>query len=73
MTMICKYCGEEFAPSEKPYISKQAGMEGEYHWNCFVEACRNRAPVGIGVIAIPGLDGDDEESSYNRAPASMEE
>jgi hypothetical protein len=71
--MKCKYCQQEFIPSDKPYLSKQAGMEGEYHWNCFVEACRNRIPVGIGVIAIPHLDGDDDEPSHSREPAGMEE
>jgi hypothetical protein len=71
--MICIYCQGEFEPSDKPYISKQAGMEGEYHWDCFVEACRNRMPVGVGAINIPSTGGDDDESKYDRAAASMEE
>ncbi len=71
--MNCKYCKGKFTPPEKPYVSKQAGMEGEYHWNCFVEASKNRMPVGIGVINIPGLDGEDEESKLERATAKMQE
>ena len=71
--MICVYCREKMIPSEKPYTSKQAGMEGEYHWNCFIDASNNRMPVGIGVINIPGLTGDDDESKVNRAPATVED
>lgn len=71
--MKCKYCQAEFAPSERPYISKQASMEGEYHWNCFVEACRNRTPVGIGVLDLPSFSVDDEDTRADRAPAGMEE
>ena len=70
--MVCEYCKGELIPPEKPYISKQAGMEGEYHWNCFVKACRNRMPVEIGVIEVPNLDGDDE-SKLDRTPAGVEE
>jgi hypothetical protein len=38
--MICSYCKHEIQPGEKQYISKQAGMEGTYHWSCFVDACK---------------------------------
>lgn len=61
--MNCQYCEGDISPPEKPYISKQAHMEGTYHWGCFVEACRNRMPVGAGVISIPGFNPDEEESS----------
>ncbi len=71
--MKCKHCQLEFAPSEKPYVSKQATMEGEYHWHCFIEACRNRTPVGIGVIDLPVLGGEDDDTRVDRTPASMEE
>jgi hypothetical protein len=71
--MKCHYCQGDFEPSEKPYISKQASMEGEYHWSCFVEACKNRMPVGIGAINVPNLSGNDDESKFDRAAATMEE
>ncbi len=70
--MICQYCEGEIKAPEKPYISKQAAMEGTYHWNCFVEASRNRIPVAVGVINIPGLDSNSEPAMRSVA-ASMEE
>lgn len=71
--MKCKYCNQELKSSDKPYISKQAGMEGEYHWSCFIEACKNRMPVGIGVINIPGLEGEDEDFKHERAATKAED
>jgi hypothetical protein len=73
--MKCVYCEGDIAPPEKPYTSKQAAMEGVYHWHCFVEACRNRVPVGIGTVDIPGFSGggDDDEPSMKGAAASVEE
>jgi hypothetical protein len=38
--MICNYCNHEIQPGEKIHISKQAGMEGTYHWSCFIDACK---------------------------------
>ncbi|MCX6640928.1 MAG: hypothetical protein NTW14_10690 [bacterium] len=71
--MVCKYCQTEIVSPDKIYVSKQATMEGEYHWKCFIEACKNRMPVGIGVIDLPNFEGDDDEPSVERAPASVEE
>ncbi|MFH1735509.1 MAG: hypothetical protein ABIE92_12435 [bacterium] len=71
--MKCAHCQEDFNPPEKPYVSKQAAMEGTYHWKCFIEACRNRIPVGIGAITVPGLGGADEESSSKRSTADLQE
>ena len=74
-TVKCVYCEGEITLPEKPYTSKQAAMEGVYHWHCFVEACRNRVPVGIGAVDIPGFSGggDDDEPSMQGAAASVEE
>jgi hypothetical protein len=72
--ITCKYCQLDIASPDKPYLSKQAGMEGDYHWKCFIEACRNRMPVGIGVIEVPNFEGDDEEApAVDRTPANVEE
>lgn len=71
--MTCRYCRGEFTPPEKPYVSKQAGMEGEYHWNCFVAACKDRIPVSIGSIDLPIIGTDSEESDIASAPAGVEE
>ena len=70
--MICRYCEGEIKAPDKPYISKQAAMEGTYHWSCFVEASRSRIPVAIGVVNIPGLDSNSEPAMRSVA-ASMEE
>ena len=38
--MICDYCHKEILPGDQKYFSKQVGLEGSYHWSCFIEACR---------------------------------
>ncbi len=51
-------------------------MEGVYHWHCFVEACRNRIPVGIGTVDVPAFTsggGDDDEPTMKDAAVSVEE
>ena len=37
---ICIHCHAEILQGEHRYFSKQAGMTGLYHWECFVSACR---------------------------------
>ena len=37
---ICIYCKKEIKEDEPKYHSKQASMEGLYHWKCFVEAVK---------------------------------
>jgi hypothetical protein len=71
--MKCKHCQGELTPQEKPYLSKQAGMEGEYHWGCFIEACRDRVPVSLGVIDIPIPHGEAEEADVESAPAHLDD
>lgn len=39
--MLCIYCRREIQDGERRYYSRQAGMKGLYHWDCFVEACRH--------------------------------
>ena len=39
--MLCIYCRREIQEEERRYYSRQAGMKGLYHWDCFVEACRH--------------------------------
>lgn len=69
----CAVCQQEFAPNEKPYISKQASMEGTYHWSCFIETCRNRVPVSIGSFEGPTPGVDSEETEAESTPASVED
>jgi len=69
----CRFCNVELTPTDKPYHSKQAGMEGAYHWVCFVEACKNRVPVSIGAFEAPVSGGDSEEREVESAPATVEE
>ena len=38
--MICIYCNKEIKEDERKYYSKQAGMQGLYHWNCFIIAAK---------------------------------
>jgi hypothetical protein len=44
--MFCVYCRREIHDDERHYYSRQAGMKGLYHWQCFVEACRNANRTG---------------------------
>jgi hypothetical protein len=35
--MKCSYCKKDIADNETPYESKQIGLEGVYHWQCFTK------------------------------------
>ena len=56
--MICKSCNREIEGSEL-YLSKQAGMEGHYHWKCFVALCRKANKIGTqsleGTVISSGI------------------
>lgn len=39
---ICCGCGMEIAVSHRIFLSKQAGMAGWYHWDCYVHLIRSR-------------------------------
>ncbi|MFH1011995.1 MAG: hypothetical protein V1784_12265 [bacterium] len=59
--MICKACSKEIM-RENAYQSKQAGMEGYYHWKCFIALCKQAHKVGAqrieGMAVSSGLFGD---------------
>ncbi|MBM3328442.1 MAG: hypothetical protein FJY67_03080 [Calditrichaeota bacterium] len=46
----CIYCHKEIRQGEKRYFSRQAGMKGLYHWDCFIQACRQANKVGAQEI-----------------------
>ncbi len=53
--MMCVYCKKEIHEGERRYFSRQAGMKGHYHWDCFVSACRQANKAGaqeIETIAV---------------------
>ncbi len=71
----CRSCRAVLTPADKPYHSKQVGLEGVYHWACFIEACKNRVPVSIGAFETPAPAGAGatEEREVESAPAAVEE
>ena len=46
----CVYCKKTIRRREWPYKSRQAGMKGLYHWDCFITACRRANQAGAVVI-----------------------
>jgi len=53
--MQCVFCKKEIREGERRYFSRQAGMKGLYHWECFISACRQANKVGaqeIETIAV---------------------
>ncbi len=53
--MVCNFCRREIREEDRRYYSRQAGMKGYYHWECFVEACRQANKIGakeIETIAV---------------------
>lgn len=54
--MLCVYCRREIQEGERRYYSRQAGMKGLYHWDCFIEACHHANRMGayeIESITVP--------------------
>lgn len=45
--MICVYCDLEIHKGDRTYFSRQVGMKGLYHWDCFVAKCRKVNESGI--------------------------
>jgi hypothetical protein len=39
-------CKKEIQKGERKYFSRQAGMKGLYHWDCFISACRKANKIG---------------------------
>ncbi len=48
--MFCIYCRREIQENDRRYYSRQAGMKGQYHWDCFVEACRKANREGASEL-----------------------
>lgn len=46
----CCYCQREIFEDQRRYFSRQAGMRGWYHWECFVEACKEANKAGMRQI-----------------------
>jgi hypothetical protein len=62
LAMICDFCKKEISPGDQKYISKQAGMEGTYHWSCFIQVCKQARKQGDDFSDSSILDGDIELS-----------
>jgi len=48
--MTCMLCRKDIREGDKSYYSRQAGMRGNYHWKCFIDACRRANRVGAKEI-----------------------
>lgn len=46
----CSFCKKPIVAGERRYFSRQAGMKGLYHWECFVQACRQVNKAGATAI-----------------------
>ena len=64
--MLCIFCRREIREGERRYYSRQAGMKGYYHWDCFVEACRHANRIGAKEIESIAVSTGvyDNYSSY---------
>ncbi len=65
--MVCSFCRREIRDEDRRYYSRQAGMRGYYHWECFVDACRQANKVGakeIETIAV-STGAYDHFSTYD--------
>jgi len=38
----CRHCQQEILDGQRRYYSRQVGMKGHYHWDCFVQACKEK-------------------------------
>lgn len=69
--MVCKACNKEIN-GENAYQSKQAGMEGYYHWKCFVALCKRTNKVGAqrieGTAISSGLFESTAPSNVAKEP-----
>jgi hypothetical protein len=48
--MTCKTCGREIKDSDVKYRSVQRGLEGDYHWSCFIKVCREVNRIGSQIL-----------------------
>ncbi len=69
--MICKSCNREIEGSDL-YLSKQVGMEGHYHWKCFVALCRKANKIGTqsleGTVISSGVYESTTPSGVEKEP-----
>lgn len=61
-TITCKHCSKEIQPGENKYFSRQAGMKGHYHWECFITSCRQANQSGAQKIESISV-GDESVDS----------
>jgi len=66
---MCQHCRKEIRQGERRYLSRQAGMKGLYHWDCFVNACRQANKVGAQEIETIAVSAGvyDNFNSYDVA------
>jgi|GEM_PF-2477615 len=48
--MTCKSCSREIKESDVKYRSTQHGLEGDYHWSCFIKVCREANRIGSQIL-----------------------
>lgn len=48
--IMCTHCRKEIESGQRRHQSKQAGMKGFYHWDCFISACRQANKAGAQEI-----------------------
>lgn len=48
--MICKDCKRPIEKGDQCHHSLQSGMRGYYHWECFLNQCRQTNLVGAREI-----------------------
>lgn len=62
----CCFCKKEIVVGERRYLSRQAGMQGLYHWECFVTACRETNRRGAGAVesALATTGFSDDMNQY---------
>ena len=67
--IVCHRCKLELTVLERPYICKQPGLEGYYHWNCFREQVREHqrdaqslieeSAISAGIISPSASEGGE--------------
>lgn len=72
--MVCVFCRKEICENQRRYYSRQTGMRGNYHWECFVEACRQANSIGakeIETIAVSTGLYDSYPNLYNQGDDNL--
>ena len=52
----CTYC--QLLIETNGYYSRQVGMKGHYHWNCFIKASKQKTEIGTKKIPIVIPEGN---------------